>query len=584
MSSPDQVVVILDVDAKISHSDLEAQLPPCQGNRQWLQLSDVDMLPIPNRQQQPDAPLDWPGLGAAIQRLIDKLPRPRADRAIEYHIAARSPLPLWTQLAMSMSSWQGTQIIHNPDKHEIWHRLTLGLGGADPAAMGPFFSRVSRPLPDDQEPNATTGWVALAISTKGGKFDRQPIKEALGSELGAIEELSTTEESKITESSALNASAQIESAISLLRNKYPEAAGIALFCVGPGQLAFLVGRLLNPKAINRGKLRVYHYESQAKRYVFALALPWQPPLLEFDKSDAAQRIRSDVLADMREGLETLQRSLKLEHLSNHLSSNAQEAYLKRLQSLQIDRDPVGEEFRLHVISDRITFGLGLLDGIREFNAESRQCFAQLFLLHELFHGAQNLFPSSAEGAGRAGVVLEELDYQADAFSFATLVRWQLELGARRAKNPARDFLRNYLSTALRGLQAFDRLAGNASIERLRERRLRRYLIWHLQYARAQTVRKIDDVDRLLNDRVVVEVAPLRGCFDEKYDKVVLPEKNDEPELFIACGGHFVRKARSGSLRPIELVHAVRDFHAEKLEEAMVAVVTEHQRELTPWYG
>jgi hypothetical protein len=38
------------------------------------------------------------------------------------------------------------------------------------------------------------------------------------------------------------------------------------------------------------------------------------------------------------------------------------------------------------------------------------------------------------------------------------------------------------------MQAFDRAEHGSRIGRLAERRLRRYLIWHLQLARARTIR------------------------------------------------------------------------------------------------
>jgi hypothetical protein len=126
------------------------------------------------------------------------------------------------------------------------------------------------------------------------------------------------------------------------------------------------------------------------------------------------------------------------------------------------------------------------------------------------------------------------------------------------------------------MQAFDRSEQGDQIVRLAERRLRRYLIWHLQLCRARTITTRDDIDVLLGDRVIVEVAPLRGYRDSRYDKVASAgtegsqhaersadldedacEEREEPLDLMTCSqcgaDAFVRTCEQGGARPVRVV-------------------------------
>ncbi len=130
---------------------------------------------------------------------------------------------------------------------------------------------------------------------------------------------------------------------------------------------------------------------------------------------------------------------------------------------------------------------------------------QLLFLHEIYHDEdQDLRSSNYYEVGRAGMVLEALDYQADAFSLETLIRWEVRQGGERAQREVGAHAARWVQWALRGMAAFDRLVFGERIDRLAERRLRRYLLWALQRERAAVIGKLEQ----LEGRCWLHIAPI----------------------------------------------------------------------------
>lgn len=114
------------------------------------------------------------------------------------------------------------------------------------------------------------------------------------------------------------------------------------------------------------------------------------------------------------------------------------------------------------------------------------------------------------------------------------------------------------------------------------RRLRRYLIWHLQLARAKTILTVGDVLRLVEDRVIAELAPLEGRLDdERGDKLVL-QTRPLTELVVVVRTRLARIQRSMSFDPARLVEAVRSFDRKTVHEMMCTVRDLHADLLLPW--
>lgn len=575
MGYPDQAVVLLNVDAEIARNDLLPFLPTNPGERKFYSLSDFDPPPV-GRSRFEDALLDWLALAAALQRLLEALPRTEPGRSVEYHIAARAPLSLVVMLGMGLSPWEGAQFIYNQDRTGAWHRIALGvphLATEETCTSQPFFD-IQRPLFQVYE---ARGWVALCVSLRGGAVDRTPVRAALGPELGGIEELAVAVHKPLTAQNAQACGAELRRALSGLKTAYPNASGLALFIDGPIQLAYMLGREINPKVFSA--VRVYHY--RADRYELSLEFPWRVakgPLVEHGAADILRR--HETLVHILCGLEELQQQLLLSDLPENYPGR--EDYVARLRRLRISGQLQQRDFDLRLLRDEGQLGEGLVDVLSRMPPEMQQRIGRLLLLHELLHFDQGLYHSNFTDIGRAGIALEEVDYQADAFSIEVAVRWTLrQLGDGTASSVA-ACTEDYVRAALLGMQAFDEMEQGPRLWRLPDRRMRRYLAWHFQLQRAGTLRSLNDLAQFCRQRVVVDLAPLQGYLDRRYDKFVRSVQKGETQLIVVASGRLRRLAENPSLNLSALLEAVCSFAHQDIQKAMRHVVEEHRQAFVPW--
>lgn len=255
------------------------------------------------------------------------------------------------------------------------------------------------------------------------------------------------------------------------------------------------------------------------------------------------------------------------------------------------RDTPGDHFAFDVDAGVLRLSASLLDalGPRSGWADAGDAerlavrrAAKLFILHELHHVEQRLNTGTYYEIGRAGVVLEAVDYHADAFALATLIDHEV---ARRGDSGVEA--RPAIATAcveahLRTLEAFDRAEQGDTIERLAERRLRRYLVWHLQRLRMRTLHADAWSPGLaLGAQLTVELAPLAGRLDARYDKLVDGPTSDTA-LFIALRGNLARVERSAGYDPAALVAAVRRYDWRAIEAPLAAALVMHRELLGAW--
>jgi hypothetical protein len=255
-------------------------------------------------------------------------------------------------------------------------------------------------------------------------------------------------------------------------------------------------------------------------------------------------------------------------------------FRRRLDELKFP-EPEGDGLYLSISTGRMTIGAGLLEVIRSMEERYWENFGLLVLLHELFHVDQEITSHNYFGSGRAGVALEEVDYWADAFAVGTLAAHALRDGGQKAQRTPTAVVEPLVDSVLRGIEAFDRATSGHHLEDLPERRLRRYLIWALQRERARTIKEWDKTWELFKERLVVELAPLRGYLDERHDKVVQQATSDT-ELFVVLGRRMMRFTKRPSFDPGGFIDAVRTFDRSELQNLMAYVIHEKRKELTPW--
>jgi hypothetical protein len=326
------------------------------------------------------------------------------------------------------------------------------------------------------------------------------------------------------------------------------------------------------------------YDHDRGAYQAAYLLPFEDrsePALTTDEASVAAR--ASVEAVLEAAILALQSEIAEEDLSGALpDARERQVFLHRLRELQYTSS-AQSELSLSLAHGTFSFGAGLLEALRGGEPEQQGRFARLLLLHELLHEHQGIRSTNYHDVGRAGVVLESIDFAADvlALRIATSSALRRLFGPGRAPGTVADEVTRWLDAVIYGIQAFDRRQHGARIGELAERRLRRYLTWHLQRVRGETVESAAHVQSLLDTAVTVELAPVRARLDRRFDRLVV-DATPSTELFAAVGGRLIRHGRRPGFDPGTLVEAVRSYDAAAVQAAMRFVVGEHRPLLVPW--
>ncbi|XXY52124.1 SAVED domain-containing protein [Sorangium sp. So ce269] len=573
--SPVQVLFILDLnsDTPVARDEVEVHLPDQRSERHVFFLSKYGA-----RTVQRGIGVDFSGCADALVRMVaDARSRFSSDGPpVRYYVAGRAALPVFTHLGMELSAWADVTLI-NQRKSLAWD--VLSFQGQHAHQGDPFF-KVVKGL-DLDEPSEADGRVAVFIST-GHVAKRAEIHEFLrahNSSIAGFIEV-RAEQSTLATLDAQNAALamnELSRMFERLPNAFPRRQGVALFVAGPATLAFMAGRAVTLHSIQ--DVWVPNYESGA--YQFAAVLPWKGRARAQVSEEAHDELaRKRLLESILERIHTLQRTLRIEHLPPALSPEEADRFLARLSAMRIDSELRGDDFELNIIEGSMVFGRGLIEALRVLPEADRVRAGQSLFLHELFHFDQNLRSATYHGVGRAGVALEEVDYWADGMTVATLAAWEIHRGGEAGKERAREITVAYVDAVLSGIEAFDRFEQGGRIESLYERRLRRYLIWHLQRVRAQSLMQAEQLWELLGRRLIVELAPLRGRLDERFDKMV-DAPQESAEIFVVLGGKLMR-SRVAAHAPSVILEAVRTFDRKVLGQAMRALREQHSSLLVPW--
>jgi SMODS-associated and fused to various effectors sensor domain/CHAT domain len=575
LRKPVQVLFLLDVisDNPLALEDIERHLPDERSERYVLTLSQFGA-----RKALRGLGIDFPGCADALARMVAEARRKLEGetRQVRYYVAGRAPLPVFAHLGMELSAWSDVTLI-NQRKDLSWD--VLPLKGRPASGSAPYFKIIKGVALD--EPSEADGRVAIFISTghTPQRAELHAFLRACNSAIAGFIEVSAGQNSltMLDESNVAQAMNELAHIFAKLPDDYPRRKGIAIFIAGPATLAYMVGRAINVHPIQ--DVWVPNFEGGV--YRFSVSLPWksrtQPEVSEGAESELGRKRMLEVILGR---IQALQKSLTSKDLPPTLSAEEATKFLARLSSIQISREPQGSDFELNTIEGTMVFGKGLLEALRPLSEADLGRVGQSFFLHELFHFNQNLHAATHAGVGRAGVALEEVDYWADALAVATLASWEIRRGGEEGKEKTRSILVAAVDAVLAGIEAFDRFEQGERMDRLPERRLRRYLIWHMQRARALTTTRPEDIRELLGKRLIVELAPLRGHLDERFDKIA-DAPQDDAELFVVLDGRLLR-SRHVTHSPNAIIEATRTFDRKLLGEAMRSIREQHLSELVPW--
>lgn len=577
-----QAVVWLDLDdVQPAEAEIERRLPSERRGVTYHRLSEHGG-PRLDRDRQPEQ-VPWSWIRRAIASLGRQLRAQAATdgRPLRYYVVGRAPLAAFVQLGAEMTGWSQPVTLLNQRKDGRWDEIALD----GPVSPWAFFDRTE----GLSQPHDAQGRLHLFVSCNGdvAPAAARDFTPPDGGARAGVVTLSTSVPKFVDETNGPRIQAELAQASTQLRARWPGHDRVALFVAGSATLAFMVGRALNVK-MSRFLATDYVHG----KYLPALSLPLdasEPAPVDYDEPRGKhERLR--ILHRLRDAVGTAARQLQPVHLRppavlvprGSTPDREGERLRRRLVELEFSPEPGDEAFSFSTLRRKMQIGAGFLEGMRGLPDATLDRLGPLFVLHELLHPDQGLSGRIYRGVGRAGFALEEVDALADAYALAALARLAIDRGGVHARERAGELLCELIDAHVAAMMAFDRLEHGQRIDELPERRLRRYLIWAIQHARAATARSPDDVERILADRVVVELAPLRSTLDGRFDKIVL-DPTDHTELFIVVDGRLLRVARRPeNFAPADLIAAVRALDWSRLRGLAETLVELEQRALAPW--
>lgn len=568
-----QILVCVDLQGQFAVDELEQIIPHERNERKVYALTAFGAPPV---QQGPNPePIDWERIGRAVEAAVGEARGASTDAVVELFVGGQGPLPVFLHLGYAFSKFTGTQTVISRQYGGAWQAFPISTKSETVAS-----THLSERTGFRGDAALGTGIVAVYVDTGG----RPPPVDTLrahfvrrGETLAEVVSMRSPDAFSVTPDNSASLAQEIAKELPRIPAMYPHSGGSRFFVAGPAPLAFMVGRALNP-TVERG-VALTNFAS--KEYEFVYPLPFddrkrreipQDP----DDIKARSRVREVVVA----AVEDLQRGAHEDDLPAELAGEARGKFIHRLRELRPEIRP-SDQFELSIAKATYALGDGLLEALRNADEDKQGDFARLFLLHELYHDAQGIRSTNYFDIGRAGVVLEHVDFAADVFAVRVAANMDLRQAGDSADDRAKAIAKRWMEAVVFGIECFDLHEHGARIQRLAERRLRRYLTWHLQLARAETVGKADDLRALLRTVLTAELAPLASRLDARYDKEVL-DALPATEFFAAVDAKLVRAGQSGGFDPGSLVEAVRSFSRPAISKAAHFLIEEFRAILVPW--
>jgi hypothetical protein len=585
---PVQIIVLLDVDQAVDLDAVLAHVPDRRSDRHILRLTafgyerpDGEAAPTRDR-------LDWPSLLEALHRLAERIERhrPADGTPPALYVAGFAPLSVFFALGTLLDTRTSHVTAINGRRDQAVQDVLPLI-----PSEGTFFRPPTNA--DPSAPQEASGRVALfvSVSTPNRETPREAIRAAVeqdGDRLaGTVAFLAGGPLDASNVGAALR---QLTEHLTNVAAAWPARSGLTVFLAGPAPIALAAGLALNRNQFTGGGATIQLTEFVGGRYLPVGRLPFalrrEPPIPD---DPASQLARRKVFDAFKRGIASLKDRLAPEHVRVPAGFDTRpgerdtlaKLVLQKLRELPLGEEPEGDAFWLSTTQRRLTVGHGLLHGLVGLDGRILERLGQLFVLHELVHDPQHITSNDYLGIGRAGIVLEDIDFWADAFALSTVIEHLVARGGTVAAENCRELLVDAIDAHIGAMRAFDRMEQGDVLAVLPERRLRRYLIWYLQRARATTVRTPDDIRQLLDTRLFVEIAPLRGRLDARHDKITTQALPDA-ELFVALGGRLLRLQRGPGFIPADAVDAVRNFNEQTLHQLMDRAVTGGRALLAPW--
>ncbi len=235
---PLNIIIYLDpwLDNPISVAQVREQIA---GDAIVHALHDHGLRPV--RIRNDGIPWDeWVDAVESLLRACERDVEQAGARELRYCVSGRAPLPLFAYVGVRLSKWAPSVVVLNR-REETWDKIVVASG----ARGGERFFKEAQRLDGIEE----IGKVAVFVSTEH-EMDLPTIRaymRRIKEPLVGVVELRTDGRRWLTEDNAAAATAEIDAELQGLRRHFPRHTGLVLFIAGPVQLAFMVGRAVNPR-------------------------------------------------------------------------------------------------------------------------------------------------------------------------------------------------------------------------------------------------------------------------------------------------------------------------------------------------
>ncbi len=510
---------------------------------------------------------DWFRTGQAVQMLSEKirdvLAAPGQTEVVLY---GQAPLPVFTQLGFTVSAWRDAAItLLNRRPDGTWDRIPL----ADlPRSDLKFFSQSkgSRPVP-------WPGRVAVYLSTRDAPPPVDAIQQFFErrgeSPLGLITLRTKHPLTESTSRSAIGELAELFSA--KIPAVFPRQKGLALFINGPATLAYLAGRAINPQVYTEVWIADYHQGE----YLPAVTLPWRrnvlPPLS--DEASSRQN-RASVLEYLNAWLGRFSKELVVQDFEPWLNRDEIDELLRApwLPAFCIEDSALSD---LPGESRGPGFDGRLLEVLQEATSDE---IARIGLIIQLF---ERLWPEWTSNNLREMTPAGETR----VFHQVALVLGALTLWIRRMEpnQEPQQILSAWISAWLTFNEARVRsdqgIAWNERLVELPLSYLGAWLDWTMHSVRAGAVRSMDDVHRILGEKVSLTLHPLNTS-REKSEDVLVHGAPPDAELVIIKGHRELRQSLHGPLANV--IEMVFRSDRDEARRALETIIRSAPSLLLPW--
>jgi hypothetical protein len=230
--------------------------------------------------------------------IIDKLAaaaQEQVDPHVELLVAGRAGLAAFAHLGLRVSDWHGNVALVNrrrgPQENDEWDYCSSR--GGDPSSP-PYFDVVEGLGPGRGPVSRGHGRVAVVVSS-GYEVSDRLIDEFFTGQgetcLGTVELRAVPPRDlgakHITQSNSPSLAEELAVLLKRIPIAYPNHRGLAVFIVGPVQLAFFTGRAINPHVFGS----VWFAHKDGDHYAMGSMVPWMEKVriryLMADPSDTA---------------------------------------------------------------------------------------------------------------------------------------------------------------------------------------------------------------------------------------------------------------------------------------------------------